>query len=122
MPKTQTDRSESYAITFLQFLVFVDLDLCRVKVQLVVDGEPLDQRDVRLLALALADLALLDQPVEPQPHGRIGHAVYARDLLERTGSKDKLLDKRHVLIVELGHPLGYDFYRHAITSFLLSLV
>ena len=69
-------------ITFLQFLVFVDQDLCRVKVQLVVDGEPLDQRDVRLLALALADLDLLDQPVEPEAHGRIGHAVHARDLLE----------------------------------------
>ena len=76
------------------------------KIQLVLDRKALDERDIRLLVRLLAKPDLLYQTVQTQAHGRLGHAVNARDLLERTRRQHEFFDERHVLLVQRCKPPG----------------
>ena len=65
----------------------------------------------QLLPLEDAEIAG-DQPVEPQPHGRIAHPILGSDLLERPRREDEPLDEHRVLLLQPRHPAGYRFNRH----------
>ena len=60
--------------------IFADEDFGGVEVELVIDREPFDERDIRLVLDLLAQLDFLDEPVEPKPNGGVGDAVLRGDL------------------------------------------
>jgi hypothetical protein len=48
----------------------------------------------------------LDQPIEAKPDRRVGHVVFRRQLLQRTGGQYQPLDELVILVLDVRQPLG----------------
>ena len=50
------------------------------------------------------DFDLLDQPIQPQPDGRLADSILFRHRLERSGGEDKSLQKAFVFVTKTFDP------------------
>ena len=73
--------------------IFADEDFGGVEVELVIDREPFDERDIRLVLDLLAQLDFLDEPVEPKPNGGVGDAeLRGTSFMEPDASRNRLMN------------------------------
>lgn len=69
--------------------IFADEDFGGVEVELVIDREPFDERDIRLVLDLLAQLDFLDEPVEPKQETPY---CAATSFMEPDASRNRLMN------------------------------
>jgi hypothetical protein len=71
--------------------------------------------------LAIHELDLLDEAIEPEPHGGVADAVRARQLLHGPGRQHEPFDERQIFLFERVDPprRAFPSARPLITGFLL---
>ena len=102
--------------------IFADEDFGGVEVELVIDREPFDERDIRLVLDLLAQLDFLDEPVEPGvgPVQRgVGLALVLAAVLLR-GSEHQSESRIFWFGVILGG--AYEYVCSAVTELLFGTV
>ena len=102
----------SQIIFFVSYsFVFIYQYFCRLEIQLVAHGKLLDQSNIRFLPGALADVDFLNDFVQPEAYGWIGHAILHGNFFQRTGDQNKVPYELHVFLIQARHPVGYKFNR-----------